>query len=288
MVCVRALSLCICIYSAVAASSSNLHEMRNTHGRHAPHAATSLPTIGAPLGTQQSVLGMTSAPAHAALLSLRGGQREPRFPATSGAPVGIQQSTLSKTTRCRPQDDNINLDATVEELEQQEAKYADAFLVRDSRLGFIRKVYAALTCQLAFTAGACLLAGKHKRELLPWLLQGQGERMQTVFWSSFAVSLGSIVALQSKKELRQKAPANIALLSLFTVAESAAVSCITLLYQTKSVWLALLQTSAATLGLSLYAFNTNPKYDLSGIGSACSSGLIILLLFGVLRMVFPG
>jgi FtsH-binding integral membrane protein len=252
--------LCICILSAVATSSFALREVKNT-----PHFA----------------------PAHASLLTLRGGQREPRFHTTKVAPVGIQQSTLSKTSRRRP-DENMNLDATVEELEQQEAKYADAFLVRDSRLGFIKKVYAALTCQLAFTAGACLLAGQHKHELLPWLLQGQGERMQTVFWSSFAVSLGSIVALQSKKELRQKAPANIALLSLFTIAESAAVSCITLLYQTKSVWLALLQTSAATLGLSLYAFNTNPKYDLSGIGSACSSGLIILLLFGVLRMVFPG
>jgi Inhibitor of apoptosis-promoting Bax1 len=210
--------LCICILSAVATGSFALQDVKSTQ-----HFA----------------------PAHAALLTLRGGQREPRFPTTKVAPVGIQQSTLSKTSRRRP-DENMNLDATVEELEQQEAKYADAFLVRDSR------------------------------------------RMQTVFWSSFAVSLGSIVALQSKKELRQKAPANIALLSLFTIAESAAVSCITLLYQTKSVWLALLQTSAATLGLSLYAFNTNPKYDLSGIGSACSSGLIILLLFGVLRMVFPG
>ncbi|KAG5182094.1 inhibitor of apoptosis-promoting Bax1-domain-containing protein [Tribonema minus] len=166
-------------------------------------------------------------------------------------------------------------------------QYAEAFLMRDSRVGFIRKVYLSLACQLLFTAGAVVLTTQRKAELLPWLLAGERQgRLGAVMYGGMAIAISSLLALQVKA-FKGFGP-TLALLTLFTVGESMMVSIITLFFKARSVYMGLIQTAVATLGLSLYAFQTNPKYDLTGVGQALASGLLVLLMFGILRIAFPG
>ena len=69
------------------------------------------------------------------------------------------------------------------------------------------------------------------------------------------------------------------------MAESVLVALISAMFTPRSVLIALVQTVAATVGLSLYAMQPNPSYDLSAMGSFLGSALMIFLMFS-LGMIF--
>jgi len=92
-------------------------------------------------------------------------------------------------------------------------------------------------------------------------------------------------ALAFVPALRHGAPA-LALYGIFSVAESLIVGAFCSLHKFDTVFLALLQTAVATLGLTAYGFQPNPRYDLTGFGSLLGTGLVIYTLSMLLGLGF--
>ena len=154
--------------------------------------------------------------------------------------------------------------------------------LRDSRQGFIRKVYTIVSLQLLTTASVSYLFMKNRRIARRIMLDPS---YSWLLPSSFLISLGSLFSLQSK--LRFNFPINYLLLGVFTLCQSLSVGTLVSFYRVKEVLLATLQTGIAVLGLTLYAFQPNPKFDLTPFGSSLFVGLLLLLSTSILSILFP-
>lgn len=64
------------------------------------------------------------------------------------------------------------------------------------------------------------------------------------------------------------------------------IASITSMFRVKSVLLAAAQTGVATLGLTAYAFQRNPKYDLTAFGGSLASALCIFASSVLLTTIF--
>ncbi|XP_053672905.1 protein lifeguard 1-like [Anopheles nili] len=148
------------------------------------------------------------------------------------------------------------------------------------RRGFIKKVYAILTSQVAITFVFIAFVINHKPTKL-WMQQHPG-----IFWVAFLIMIGTLIAISCCGELRRKAPANFVLLGLFTFAESFLVSVITAKYSREEVMFAFGITAAVCLGLTLFAFQT--KWDFTMMGGILFVAVLILFLFGLIAMFIPG
>mmetsp|Transcript_11808 Transcript_11808/g.15425 ORF Transcript_11808/g.15425 Transcript_11808/m.15425 type:complete len:331 (+) Transcript_11808:62-1054(+) len=153
---------------------------------------------------------------------------------------------------------------------------------RDSRVGFIRKVYAVLSCQLLCTAGVAIYlnTSKHLLNLM------YGPKGQWVMGLALISSFMPVVLLSLSEKLRHSFPTNVGLLAWFTLGESIIIGLFTTFFNTKSVITAMVQTGVAVLGLTLYSFQPNPKYDLTAHGQALFSTLFIFLIFGLMNFFF--
>mmetsp|Transcript_34480 Transcript_34480/g.68476 ORF Transcript_34480/g.68476 Transcript_34480/m.68476 type:complete len:334 (+) Transcript_34480:48-1049(+) len=176
---------------------------------------------------------------------------------------------------------------TEQQQQQESSAQSEHFVTdlqqRDSRLGFIRKVYGILGVQLLTTLATVLFFNSN-RQLVRGFLRGPGGSALTTL--SMLGSFFVIILFQMRPSLQTAAPANFLLLGLFTAFESILVGTITLMYRSHSVMLALAQCAAVTTGLSLYAWQPNPQFDLSSLGSMCVSSLFVLVGASVLSFVF--
>lgn len=123
--------------------------------------------------------------------------------------------------------------------EDSKARVVTDLSQRDSRVGFIRKVYAILGAQMLVTFGAILYGSLHKAELLPFILSPGGRSLQ------ICCSVGAwlvVLLLRMRPSLQTIAPANYSLLGLFTIFESVVVSSFAMQFKTQSVLLAVAQT----------------------------------------------
>uniref|UniRef100_A0AAG5DB88 Uncharacterized protein n=1 Tax=Anopheles atroparvus TaxID=41427 RepID=A0AAG5DB88_ANOAO len=148
------------------------------------------------------------------------------------------------------------------------------------RRGFIKKVYSILTVQLAITFTFVSAVLFHE----PTKLWVQNNPM--MFWVAFFVMIGALIGISCCGDLRRKAPMNLILLGLFTLAESFLVSVVTARYDSKEVMLAFGITAAVCLGLTLFAFQT--KYDFTMMGGFLFTAVLVLFMFGLIAMFFPG
>lgn len=150
---------------------------------------------------------------------------------------------------------------------------------------FIRKVYLTLCIQCFFTGGLTLKAMQHQAWVLGWL-SGMN-RLAVVLFPALGCLAAIIALTEGKKEWRQRNHVGISLVTLFTLCQSLMVALISVHFTSNSVWLAFLQTALATAGLTLYAFRTNPKHDMSTFGSMLESGLLTLLGTSLIQLIFP-
>lgn len=155
-------------------------------------------------------------------------------------------------------------------------------LERDSRLGFVRKVYAILSAQLFVTFGTVLYFSTHKSQVIPLILSPGGK---AAAMASMVAAFFCPLLFQMRPSLQEKKPTNFILLSVFTLAESLLVGMISLMYSTSSVLLVLGQTAVATLALSIYAFQPNPRFDMNQFGNMLYSALMCMISLGFLRFL---
>lgn len=148
------------------------------------------------------------------------------------------------------------------------------------RKGFIRKVYSILTVQLSITLGFICLFMYHNATKL-WV-----QRHPEMFWISFGVMIVTIIAMACCEGVRRKSPMNFIFLALFTLAQSFMLGVTTARFSSQEVLLAVGITAAVCLGLTLFAFQT--KWDFTVMGGILFVAVIVLMLFGIIAIFFPG
>lgn len=141
------------------------------------------------------------------------------------------------------------------------------------RLGFIRKVYGVLICQLGFTILICLLP-----MFIPSFLNFQLNNM-FIFILAIILSIASSILLICIPSLSRTVPYNYLLLSLFTLCEAYIISILCGISSKEIVLTAALMTLAVVVGLTIYAFKT--KTDFTLLGSLLFIFSAIMLVFGI-------
>ena len=159
-----------------------------------------------------------------------------------------------------------------------EDKYIDA-AEKAVRMGFIRKVYAILSVQLAVTL-ALVLAFAYSPVLASFV-----QARPAILISAIVLTFVFLFALSCFPSVARTYPTNFMCLAGFTLCQSLLVGTIASTYTPDIVVKAVVATGAITLGLTLFAFQT--RIDFTGMSSAMFCLLIVLLLFGVWTAIFP-
>lgn len=148
------------------------------------------------------------------------------------------------------------------------------FSEKSIRMGFIRKVYAILLCQLTVTMLFIVLF-LYVKEISefsrnhPWL-----------WWVAFALTIVCLIALACCPDVRRKHPLNLIFLAIFTICESVLLGAVASCYESTEVLMAVGITAAVALGLTIFAFQT--KWDFTMCSGALLVLLIVLIVFGIL------
>ena len=93
-----------------------------------------------------------------------------------------------------------------------------------------------------------------------------------------------MIALACCESVRRQMPMNFIFLGLFTLAESFLLGCMSTVYDSDTVLLAVGITAAVCLGLTLFAFQT--KWDFTTMGGVLFVGVLILLVMGIFSLIF--
>ena len=145
-----------------------------------------------------------------------------------------------------------------------------------ARLGFIKKVYAILTVQLAITVGWCAIALTSKG-VQNFILENMG-----LFWPILIVQFASLIALVCCGDMAKKVPYNYVLLTLFTLAEAYLVSICCMAYDPTIVLIAAGMTLGITIALTVYACTTTTDFTISM--GAMINALFCLIFLGLIGM----
>lgn len=153
-----------------------------------------------------------------------------------------------------------------------------AFSEKNVRLGFIRKVYGILLCQILVTILVMVMfmyiePVKQYSMHNPW-----------IWYTAFAVTFVTLIVLACCENVRRSFPMNMIFLGIFTLCESILLGAVTSHYDEVSVLLAVGITAGVCFGLTVFAFQT--KYDFTMWGGLLFVFLIILILFGLFAAIF--
>lgn len=148
------------------------------------------------------------------------------------------------------------------------------------RKAFIRKVYLILMLQMITSLG--IIASFMYNEPLRFYVETNLWPVITAFIVTFAV----IITLACCGDVRRQFPLNMILLGLFTVAEGFILGIISAMSNSHIVFLAVGITAVVFLGLTLFSLQT--RWDFTTSGGILSVCLIVLLVFGIITMIFPG
>jgi len=157
----------------------------------------------------------------------------------------------------------------------------DSFGDKAVRMGFIRKVYAILSAQLAVTLaiiGVFMIPSVQKFSAAnPWLYI-------LALVVAFVVMF-TLICPCCPDDMRRKTPGNFILLGVFTLAEGFMIGTLASHFNISEVMIAVGVTSAVVLALTIFAFQT--KVDFTVIGGALFAVLIVFILCGLIATFFP-
>ena len=158
----------------------------------------------------------------------------------------------------------------------------DDYLDRSSRNVFVRRVYGLLSGSLVLSALSCLTFAKHPQMVAQLMNHALGKGL---IGAGVGIGVLAPLFICFVPGLRHGRPA-ISLFTIFSIAEALMLGIASSTFHFETVVLALGQTLAATLALTAYGFQPNPRYDLTGFGSVLLSVLLVSMLSGVLRFIF--
>ncbi|CAG0883259.1 unnamed protein product [Cyprideis torosa] len=153
-----------------------------------------------------------------------------------------------------------------------------AFDDQNVRRGFIRKVYGILMVQLLITLAFISIFVYNDSVKL------YSQQHPEMYWISFALVFGCMIALSCCGDLRRKTPHNYICLFIFTLCEGFMLGSVSSYFKSEEVVLAVGICAIVSLALTLFAFQT--KWDFTLMGGMLFVGLIILLIFGIFTIFF--
>ena len=152
---------------------------------------------------------------------------------------------------------------------------------RNYRFDFIKKVYSIFTVQILSTIVITFIIMNNPS--LSSLLQ-INFKIVTLF--SAVSSIAAALALVLSPRCRYSSPLNFILLGLFSIFQSVTVGTFSTLFNPRTVCLGSMHTLSALLAITLYAFQPNPKYDLTASGNILLAALATLTTGTILNSFF--
>lgn len=146
------------------------------------------------------------------------------------------------------------------------------------RLGFIRKVFAILSLQMAVTVAMSALFIFHKP------IQEYVKQNLALYLSAYVLFLVLYIVLACCTSVARKHPINLILLALFTLTLSYMVAVISSFHETEIVMLAFGMTMICSFAIIIFASQT--KYDITVCSGALFIACISLFLFGLFAAIF--
>ncbi|KAF9784376.1 UPF0005-domain-containing protein [Thelephora terrestris] len=144
------------------------------------------------------------------------------------------------------------------------------------RNAFVRKVYTILFAQILSTTIVAGVLSQSPSAVL-WV--------QANPWSYYLPMIGVFINLGLLYWKRHNHPANLILLSTFTLLEAFTLGIVCAYVNNTIVIQALLITLGVFLGLTAFTFQS--KYDFSGMGPWLFGGLIALCMTGIVGIFIP-
>lgn len=145
------------------------------------------------------------------------------------------------------------------------------------RLGFVRKVYGILLCQIIVTMAVMAMfmyidPVREYSKQNPWL------------WIvAFCLTFVILIVLACCEGVRRTFPQNMIFLGLFTIFEAFLLGTVAGHYDTDAVLIAVGITAVVVLGLTIFAFQT--KWDFTMMGGMLFVFLIVLICFGIIAAI---
>jgi FtsH-binding integral membrane protein len=152
----------------------------------------------------------------------------------------------------------------------------NAYMHKEVRLGFIKKVYGILSAQLFVTFLFCLLSMTSK-SFNAFQFTHMG-----IFWFCLILVIVLPIVIVCFEGQMRKTPNNYIILFVFTFAESYLVSIVASIYSPQIVLMAAFMTCAICISLTVYAVTTKEDFTTQG-------GLLFvlgcgLLMFGIFTL----
>lgn len=141
-------------------------------------------------------------------------------------------------------------------LEETEDNLNPQELNKNTRIGFVRKVFGIVAFQLAFTAFVISL---------PMYMESVDRYMRSnasiwTFVVAFILMITIMYSLFCYRSVARAVPTNYILLGIFTLAEAWTVSFVCTFYEPMDVFIAAAATAAVVIGLFLYALFTKVDF----------------------------
>lgn len=96
----------------------------------------------------------------------------------------------------------------------------------------------------------------------------------------------TMISMACCTSVRRTAPMNFIFLGLFTLSQGFMLGCTTTVYRGDEVMLAVAITAVVCFSLTIFAFQT--KWDFTVMGGVLFVAVIVLMLFGLVAIFFPG
>jgi FtsH-binding integral membrane protein len=136
-----------------------------------------------------------------------------------------------------------------QDAEEAEEDFNPQELNKNTRLGFVRKVFGIVAFQLSFTAAVICLP-MYVYQIDNYM------RSNAAIWTfvvSFILMITIMYSLFCYRSVARSVPTNYILLGIFTLAEAWTVSFICTFYNPSDVFIAAAATAAVVIGLFMYA-----------------------------------
>lgn len=213
------------------------------------------------------VLLFASSAVEARLPPLRGGSSPAKWPLELSHPTAYSKTPARRNYR-QP---------------VQPAIVLDDLLDRSSRVAFVRRVYGLLSASLGLSAIASLAGAAYPAAVHSFCSTQLGQLLLAL---CMAVGFVAPLTLSLAPRLRRDPATSLPIFAAFTAAESALLGAVCASFSLDAVALAVGQTAAALTGLTIWAYQPNPRYDLTQFGSALVAALVVLVLTGVAAAFF--
>lgn len=155
----------------------------------------------------------------------------------------------------------------------------DTFSKMNPRIGFVRKVYGILSCQLLLTVLICLIP-MYSNSFKNFMISNSGLALLII---AIVMTFVITILLFCCFGFARRVPINYILLTLFTLCEAYLISYCCAASDPKIVFMAAVLTMGITVSLTIYAMTTKEDFTYMG-GMLFVFGMIFLL--GGVFMIF--